>query len=156
MKKLLIAFTVFALYFILPARTLFSQSEETTMQDILDAVNTKVAQLEENKKYEIVNITVDLLVNQAKKSFTRALDPNYEYTVLVIGDRRISKFRLSAYLQGKNNKDFVDETSAASPFLKIEPNGFDIYEITIGAQEYKGTDNAGHFALIIYHGDALK
>jgi hypothetical protein len=155
MKKLPIAFIIFTLYLIFSARVFYSQSE-TTVQDILEMVNTKVTQLEENKKLEVVNITVDLLANQGTKSITRVLDPNFEYTLFVIGDRRISKLRLSLYIQGKGNKEFVNETSGLSPSLKVIPDEFCVYEITVGAQEFKGIENAGHFAILIYHGDALK
>lgn len=155
MNKFLIAFTVFSLYLILSMRIFYSQSE-TTVQDILQAVDSKITELEENKKCEIVNITVDLLVNQGTKSITRMLDPNYEYSILVIGDRRISKLKLSLYKQGKGSKDYVNESSSLSPVLKFTPDEFDIYEIMVGAQEFKDANSTGHFAILIYHGDALK
>ncbi|RPI17127.1 MAG: hypothetical protein EHM58_10455 [Ignavibacteriae bacterium] len=155
MKKLLFAFTVFTLYFIISSSTSYSQSE-TSMQDILEAVKTKITQLENDKKQEIVNITIDLLVNQGKKTITRALDPNFEYTVLVIGDRRISKLKVSAYIIGKSGKEFTDDAGGVNPSLKIVPDDFDIYEITVGAQDFNGTENAGHFAILIYHGEPLK
>lgn len=154
MKKLLTAFTMITFFSIFSARALYCQSE-TTMQDILDTVNSKVAQLEDIKKQEVVNITIDLVVNQSRKSITRVLDPNYEYTILVIGDRRISKLNISAYLQGKNDKEFVNESSGLNPAIKIEPDSFNIYEITVSAREFKRNESAGHFAILIYHGDAL-
>jgi hypothetical protein len=155
MKNLIITFAVFFLCIFSSSNITFSQSE-TTMQDILEAVNTKVVQLEEDKGQEVVNITLDLLVNQGRKTVTRTLDPNYEYSVILIGDRRISKLKLSAYKLDKSARDPVNDAAGTNPMIKIQPDGYNIYEFIVTVDDFKGTNVAGHFALLIYHDDPLK
>jgi hypothetical protein len=153
MNKLNIAIAVFIIFF--SAKLIFCQSE-TTMQDIVETASSKVTQLEDEKNQEVVNLTIDLLVNQGRKTVTRALDPNFTYTVTVLGDRRISKITLTSYVQNGRNREFVNELSSTSPVMTIKPEGFDLYDFTVTVDSFKGTNVAGHFALIIYHDDPTK
>ena len=130
----------------------FSQSS-TTMLDILETVNTKVVELEEQRNQEIVNMTFDLLVNQGKKTLWRYLDPAFDYDVMVIGDRRIANIKLTV-----NKKDnatgewkFVDEFSSDKPLLRLDPAAFEQYEFIVTVDEFKTGSSTGHFALILYH-----
>lgn len=133
----------------------FAQTS-TTMQDIIETVTTKVVDLEEEKNQEIVNITVDLLVNDGKKTVWRFLDPAFSYDLFVIGDRRISKLKITVYKQGKSDWEFVDEISGSSPKLKIYPSEFEQYEFTISVEDFKSGNNTGHFALVLYHDNPEK
>ena len=128
----------------------FSQSN-TTMQDILETVTSKVVELEEDKHKEIVNMTFDLLVNTGKKTVWRYLDPSFSYDMVVIGDRRISKLKVTVYKQGASGWELVDEVSGLSPKLKIYPTDFEQYEFTVTVEEFKSGKNTGHFALLLYH-----
>lgn len=128
----------------------YSQSN-TTMQDIIETAAAKVADLEDDQNKEIVNITFDLLVNQGKKTVWRNLDPSFSYDVIVIGDRRISKLKLTLYKQGASGWEYVDEVTGTSPRLKIYPVDFEQYEFTVTVDDYKAGKNVGHFALILYH-----
>lgn len=130
----------------------YSQSS-TTMLDILETVNTKVTELEEQRNQEVVNMTFDLLVNQGKKTVWRYLDPAFDYDVMVIGDRRISSIKLTV-----NKKDnatgewkFVDEFSSDKPLLRLDPQAFEQYEFIVTVDEFKPGSTTGHFALILYH-----
>ena len=152
MKKILLL--IFALIFInlFPGltKTSFAQST-TTMQDIIESVNSKVSDLEDKQNQEVVNITMDLLVNNGEKNVYRFLDPAFKYDVLVIGDRRISKLKIKVYKQGKRDLEAVDEFSSAKPLLRIEPTEYAQYQFTVSADEFKTGENTGHFALLLYH-----
>lgn len=67
------------------------------MQDILETVTAKVAELEDQRNQELVNMTFDLLVNTGKKTVWRYLDPSFDYDVMVIGDRRVEKLKVTVY-----------------------------------------------------------
>ncbi len=154
MKTLITAFAVIIFAFF--AKTAYSQSE-TTMQDILEKVTDKVTQLEDEKDQEIVNITVDLLVRTTgKKQVTRYLDPSFDYKVMVIGDRRISKLNMVVYKKSKNDWDYVTEATSSIPQVDITPTDFEQYEFTINVDQFKGDNMTGHFALFIYHVDPTK
>jgi hypothetical protein len=151
MKKLFLL-PLFFLFFINPAG-IFSQSEVTSMQDILETLNGKVINLEEEKHMEIVHMTIDLLVGTNSKSVYRKLDPTYVYTLSVFGDRRISKLKVTVYKKGKKEWEFVNELSSSSPQMTLTPLEYDNFEITVTVEDYKGTNNVGHFAVMLYHLD---
>jgi hypothetical protein len=154
MKTLFTAFAV--LIFAFFTRTAFSQSE-TTMQDILEKVTSKVTELEDEKDQEVVNITFDLLVRTTgKKQVTRYLDPSFDYTVMVLGDRRISKLNMLVYKKGKKDWAYVTEAAGSIPQIDITPSDFEQYEFTVNADRFKGENMTGHFALLIYHIDPTK
>lgn len=134
------------------SRGAYSQSS-TTMLDIMETVNAKVTELEEQRNQEIVNMTFDLLVNQGKKTVWRYLDPAFDYDVMVIGDRRIASIKLTV-----NKKDnatgewkLVDEFSADKPLLRLDPQDFEQYEFIVTVDGFKPGSTTGHFALILYH-----
>jgi hypothetical protein len=143
-------FIVFCTVSLLFTNSTFSQSN-TTMQDILETVNDKVIVLEDEQNKEIVNITFDLLVNTGKKSVWRSLDPSFSYDLEVIGDRRISKLKLTVYKQGSSGWEYVDEVTGSSPKLKIYPADFEQYEFTVTVDDFRKDKNVGHFAMILYH-----
>ncbi|MBZ0201744.1 MAG: hypothetical protein K8I03_01870, partial [Ignavibacteria bacterium] len=129
----------------------FSQSS-TTMQDIMETVNKKVVELEDQKNQEIVNMTFDLLVNQGKKTIWRYLDPAFSYDVMVIGDRRIEKLKVTVYKKDKSGEwTFVDEYTDDKPLIRITPADFDQYEFTVTVDQFKTGNSTGHFALLLYH-----
>jgi hypothetical protein len=128
----------------------FAQSE-TTMQDILETVNDKVSELEDEKNQEIVNITLDLLVNQGTKSVIRYLDPAFDYTVSAFGDRRIAGLKLSVYKRVKDDWEFYNDATGANPQLGITPADFEQYRFMITIDSFKDANTTGHFALLIYH-----
>ncbi|MCI0449799.1 MAG: hypothetical protein L0Y79_08450 [Chlorobi bacterium] len=125
----------------------------TTMQDILETATKKVVELEDQKNMEVVNMTFDLLVNQGKKSLWRYLDPSFDYDVIVLGDRRINKIKLTVYKKDNptGNWLLVDEYSADKPQLRLDPQDFEQYEFTVTVDEFKAGESTGHFALILYH-----
>lgn len=131
---------------------LYSQSA-TTMQDILSTVNTQVVELEEQRNQEIVNMTFDLLVNRGKKTIWRYLDPAFDYDLVVIGDRRIEKLKITVYKKDNNTGEwkFVDEYSDSKPLLRLDPQDFEQYEFTITVDEFKPGNSTGHFAFLLYH-----
>lgn len=138
------------------SKSAFAQSE-TTMQDILETVTNKVTELEEEKDQEIVNITIDLLVHTTgKKQVTRYLDPSFDYKVMVLGDRRISKLDLVVYKKTKKKWDYVTEATSSIPQIDITPSDFEQYEFTVNVNKFKGDNLTGHFALLIYHIDPTK
>lgn len=153
MKKALIRILFLVTLFLLSlSRRGFSQSS-TTMQDILQTATAKVVTLEDQDKKEVVNISMDLLVNKNAKTIWRYLDPAYTYTVMTIGDRRINKLKLIVYKRDNKTKEwnFVGETSAQKPELKLDPTDFEEYEFTISVDEFVAGNTAGHFTLILYH-----
>lgn len=130
-----------------------SAQSSTTMQDIVETVNAKVVELEDTQNKEIVNITFDLLVNRGKKTVWRYLDPSFDYDVMVIGDRRIEKLKITVYKKDNATGDwkFVDEFSDEKPVLRLDPLDFEQYEFTVTADEFKTGNSTGHFALLLYH-----
>jgi hypothetical protein len=149
-------FTVLFLFAFISSKSAFAQSE-TTMQDILETVSSKVTELEEEKDQEIVNVTIDLLVRTTgKKQVTRYLDPSFDYKVMVIGDRRISKLDLVVYKKTKKDWDYVTEATSSIPQIDITPSDFEQYEFTVSVNQFKGDNLTGHFALLIYHIDPTK
>jgi len=151
-------FTVLFLFLFafIGSKSAFAQSE-TTMQDILETVSSKVIELEDEKDQEIVNVTIDLLVRTTgKKQVTRYLDPSFDYKVMVIGDRRISKLDLVVYKKTKKDWDYVTEATSSIPQIDITPSDFEQYEFTVSVNQFKGDNLTGHFALLIYHIDPTK
>ncbi|HEY3251084.1 MAG TPA: hypothetical protein VGK25_08185 [Ignavibacteria bacterium] len=153
MKKTLLSL-IFITAALIPAK-LLAQST-TTMQDILETVTAKIVELEEDKNQEIVNVTFDLLVNEGKKTVWRFLDPAFTYDLSIIGDRRISKLKVTVYKQGKSDWEYVDEVSASNPKLKIYPSEYEQYEFTISVADFKSGNNTGHFAFMLYHDNPEK
>lgn len=147
---------VVILFFAFCSKTVYSQSE-TTMQDILEKVTDQVTTLEDEKDQEIVNITIDLLVRTTgKKQVTRYLDPSFDYKVMLIGDRRISKLNLLVYKKTKEDWEYVTEATSSIPQIELTPTDFEKYEFTISVNRFKGKNLTGHFALLIYHIDPTK
>lgn len=155
MKTSFIVFFLLLFAFI-GTKSAFAQSE-TTMQDILETVTNKVIELEDEKDQEIVNITVDLLVRTTgKKQVIRYLDPSFDYKVMVLGDRRISKLDLVVYKKIKKEWEYVSEATSSIPQIDITPFDFEQYEFTVSVNRFKGDNLTGHFALLIYHIDPTK
>lgn len=123
----------------------------TTMQDIIETVTAKVFELEDEKAQEVVNITLDLLVGQGKKTLYRFLDPSFDYSLIAIGDRRISKLKVTVYRKTADNWEYVAEVSETKPEIKIFPANFEQYEFTIAVDEFKGDSTTGHYAILLYH-----
>ena len=126
------------------------------MQDIISTVNTKVSDLEEKQNMEVVNLTMDLLVNNGEKTIWRFLDPAFKYDAVVLGDRRISKLTIRKYKKGISDWEFVDSLSSGKPQLRIEPDQYGQYQFTISVNEFNPGDNTGHFALVLYHKNPLR
>ena len=151
MKSILFAaFILCSLVFL--NRQSFSQSS-TTMQDILETVSAKVIELEDQRNQEIVNMTFDLLVNSGKKTVWRYLDPSFDYDVMVIGDRRVEKLKVTVYKKDNASGEwkFVDEYTDDKPVLRIDPQDFEQYEFTVTVDKFKSGNTTGHFALLLYH-----
>lgn len=128
-----------------------SAQNETTMQDIIEKVSNRTQELEKDGNLEIVNITVDLLVKDSRKSFIRYLDPDFEYTAIAIGDRRIDSLTLSVYRPGISDIEYVSESRGKFPlvhFSIIEP---ELFEFMVNVNRYSESNITGHFAVIIYH-----
>ncbi|MBN8583982.1 MAG: hypothetical protein J0M37_02715 [Ignavibacteria bacterium] len=151
MKYLITTAIILSSLFLLNSRS-FSQSA-TTMQDILETVSAKVVELEDQRNQEIVNMTFDLLVNTGKKSLWRYLDPAFDYDVMVIGDRRIEKIKVTVYKKNASNNEweFVDEYSSDKPVIRLDPLEFEQYEFTVTVDKFKTGSTTGHFALLLYH-----
>jgi len=151
MKSILFAaFILCSLVFL--NRQTFSQSA-TTMQDILETVTAKVTELEDQRNQEIVNMTFDLLVNSGKKTVWRYLDPSFDYDVMVIGDRRVEKLKVTVYKKDNASGEwkFVDEYTDDKPVLRIDPQDFEQYEFTVTVDKFKSGNTTGHFAMLLYH-----
>lgn len=130
---------------------LSTAQSSTTMQDIITTVEKKVIELEDTQNQEVVNMTFDLIVGQGKKTVWRNLDPSFAYNVSVLGDRRISKIKLSVRKKGTTDWEVVDELSDAKPTLRVEPTEFAQYEFSVSVDEFKTGNTTGHFALLLYH-----
>ena len=153
--KILLSILAFLLFILLTSKVSLSQSE-TTMQDILETATQKIVELEDEKDQEVVNITFDLLVRSGKKTVTRYLDPSFDYKVMAIGDRRISKLYLFVYKKGEKDWEYVTEAKSSMPQFEILPTDYEQYEFTVSVEEFKGSNITGHFALLIYHRDPTK
>lgn len=151
MKYLITTAIILSSLFLLNSRS-YSQSA-TTMQDILETVSAKVVELEDQRNQEIVNMTFDLLVNTGKKSLWRYLDPAFDYDVMVLGDRRIEKIKVTVYKKNAstNEWEFVDEYSSDKPVIRLDPLDFEQYEFTVTVDKFKTGSTTGHFALLLYH-----
>ena len=149
MSKIL-QLSIFLILFCIFSGRVVSQSS-TTMQDIFETVSSKITDLEEKNDKEVVNVTFDLLVNQNSKSIYRFLDGAFTYDLAVIGDRRVGSFKVKVYKQGASDWELVEETSGLNPKTKLYPSGFEEYKFVVTVLDFKGSSNAGHFALILYH-----
>lgn len=148
MKNL--TFYIFLSFFLVAIRYCSAQSE-TSMQDIMEEVSGRIKELEKDKNIEIVNVTMDLLVRDSRKSFIRYLDPDFEYTAIVLGDRRIDSITLSVYRQGMSDMEYVSENRGKLPlvhFSIVEP---EMFEFMVNVNRYAGNNITGHYAVIIYH-----
>jgi len=125
--------------------------DETSMKDIQAKVTAFSNQLEQDKSFEIVNVTMDLIVNDDSKSFTRYLDPSYDYTITAFGDSRIDKLTLNVNNGTSSDFEYIAESVAANPSISVKPTGYSQYEFTISKAKYYGNNTSGHFAVIIYH-----
>ncbi len=151
MKYLITTAIIISSLFLFSPRV-YSQSA-TTMQDILETVSGKVIELEDQRNQEIVNMTFDLLVNTGKKTIWRYLDPAFDYDVMVLGDRRIEKLKVTVYKKNSktNEWEFVDEYSDDKPVIRLDPQEFEQYEFTVTVDKFKTGSTTGHFALLLYH-----
>ncbi|HMQ79450.1 MAG TPA: hypothetical protein PKE39_08140 [Ignavibacteria bacterium] len=151
MKYLITTAIILSSLFLFSARS-FSQSA-TTMQDIMETVSAKVIELEDQRNQEIVNMTFDLLVNTGKKTIWRYLDPAFDYDVMVLGDRRVDKLKVTVYKKNSktNEWEFVDEYSDDKPVIRLDPQEFEQYEFTVTVDKFKTGSTTGHFAMLLYH-----
>jgi len=151
MKYLITGAIILSSLFLFSARS-FSQSA-TTMQDIMETVSAKVIELEDQRNQEIVNMTFDLIVNTGKKTVWRYLDPAFDYDVMVLGDRRVEKLKITVYKKNSktNEWEFVDEYSDDKPVIRLDPQEFEQYEFTVTIDKFKTGSTTGHFALLLYH-----
>jgi len=149
MKKTLLF--IFCLALLCGFTKLTLSQSTTTMQDLLETVSKKVVTLEDTQNQEVVNISMDLIVGAGKKTIWRNLDPSFAYNVSVLGDRRVSKLKITVYKKGAADWEFVDELSDAKPTLRLEPKAAEQYEFTISVDEFRSGDNVGHFAMLLYH-----
>ena len=151
MKYLITTAIILSSLFLFNSRS-FSQSA-TTMQDIMETVSAKVIELEDQRNQEIVNMTFDLLVNTGKKTIWRYLDPAFDYDVMVLGDRRVEKLKITVYKKNSktNEWEFVDEYSDDKPVIRLDPLEFEQYEFTVTVDKFKTGSTTGHFALLLYH-----
>jgi hypothetical protein len=151
MKYLITTAIILSSLFLFSSRT-YSQSA-TTMQDILETVSAKVIELEDQRNQEIVNMTFDLIVNTGKKTIWRYLDPAFDYDVMVLGDRRVEKLKITVYKKNSktNEWEFVDEYTDDKPVLRLDPQEFEQYEFSVTVDKFKTGSTTGHFAMILYH-----
>lgn len=151
MKYLITTAIILSSLFLFSSRS-YSQSA-TTMQDILETVTTKVTELEDQRNQEVVNMTFDLIVNTGKKTMWRYLDPAFDYDVMVIGDRRIEKLKVTVYKKNAKTEawEFVDEYTDDKPVIRLDPQDFEQYEFTVSVDKFKTGNTTGHFALLLYH-----
>ena len=151
MKYLITTAIILSSLFLFSSRS-YSQSA-TTMQDILETVTTKVTELEDQRNQEVVNMTFDLIVNTGKKTMWRYLDPAFDYDVMVIGDRRIEKLKVTVYKKNAKTEawELVDEYTDDKPVIRIDPQDFEQYEFTVSVDKFKTGNTTGHFALLLYH-----
>lgn len=150
--KYIIYTSIFACILFFSGSLVYSQTA-TTMQDILETVTTKVVELEDQRNQEIVNMTFDLIVNTGKKSVWRNLDPAFDYDVMVIGDRRVEKLKVTVYRKDNTSGEwkFVDEYTDDKPIIRLDPQDFEQYEFTVTVDKFKTGNTTGHFALLLYH-----
>lgn len=151
MKYLITTAIILSSLFLFSSRS-YSQSA-TTMQDIMETVTAKVIELEDQRNQEIVNMTFDLLVNTGKKTVWRYLDPSFDYDVMVLGDRRVEKLKVTVYKKNSktNEWEFVDEYSDDKPVIRLDPQEFEQYEFTVTVDKFKTGSTTGHFAMLLYH-----
>jgi hypothetical protein len=155
MKKLIFLFALLVLF--AGANISFAQISETTMKDITESVTDKIKTLEDVSDMEIVNITTDLLVGAGGQKFVyRYLDKNFDYKILAFGDRRIKSLNVDVRKKSGDTWIKVDKTTGVNAELDIFPDSRAFYEFTISVDEFKGDNNAGHFAFFLYHIDPTK
>ena len=97
-----------------------------------------------------------LVRTTGKKQVTRYLDPSFDYKIMLLGDRRISKLNLLVYKKTKDDWEYVTEAKSSIPQIDITPSDFEQYEFTVSVDQFKGDNMTGHFALLIYHIDPTK
>jgi hypothetical protein len=154
MNKIIQLSLILAVFCVFNAKVL--PQSTTTMQDIFETVSGKVTDLEEKSNKEVVNVTFDLLVNQNSKSIYRFLDGAFTYDMALVGDRRVGSFKVSVYKQGASDWELVETASGLNPKIKLYPKDFEEFQFVVAVTDFKGSNNAGHFALILYHDNPEK
>ena len=129
---------------------IFSQGE-ISMQDIQNKVAAYTKQLEESDKFEVVNITIDLIVKDGTKTFSRTLDPLFEYYVVVLGDDKIHRLSLTVDNGKQTEYEYIPESTRANTSINIKPTEYADYDFTVSNAKYFQNYQSGHFAVIIYH-----
>jgi len=155
MKKIILFFALMLLFF--GVKLSFAQISETSMKDITETVADKIKTLEDIEDMEVVNITVDLLVGMnGEKYVYRYLDNNFDYKVLVFGDRRIAKMNVVVRKKNEEKWIMVEKATGKTALLDLYPDSRAFYEFTLSIAELNDDYTAGHFAILIYHHDPLK
>jgi hypothetical protein len=155
MKKIILFFLLTILFS--GVKFSHAQISETSMKDISETVKEKIKTLEDVEDMEVVNATIDLLVGmQGEKYVYRYLDNNFDYKILVFGDRRIKKMNVTVRKKTDDKWILVDKASGENAVLDLYPDSRAFYEFTLAISELKDDYTAGHFAILIYHKDPLK
>ena len=124
---------------------------ETNLQDIKDEVSAYTNRLDQDKSYEVVNTTFNVITNNDTKSFTKNLDPSYDYIIAVIGDNSIDRLTLDINNGTTTELNYNSETTTANaPVRIIKSGGNSTYEFTVRNAKYYGGNSTGNFAIIIY------
>lgn len=144
-------FIYFFFVFVYSGFNVILSQDETSMKDIQNKVTAFTNQLEQDKSFEIVNVTMDLIVKDGSKSFTRYLDPTFDYTITAFGDSRIDRLTLNVNNGTSSDFEYNAESSAANPSISVKPTGYSQYEFTVNNAKYYQDKTSGHFAVIIYH-----
>ncbi len=110
-----------------------------------------ITQLEDEQEQEVVHVEYDIIRN--KKEVVRALDSKYTYGLIVHGDERISKLRLTVYKRMKDNtwkKVAHDDSGTDVAIISFKPDENGTYKFEIKA-DFQRDQSLAHYGFIIHH-----
>lgn len=146
MKKIQLTLLLFVL-----TNISFGQKEEISMKPILSDAGGYAQKIEMEMGQEIVRMEFDLL--QTSKESYRMLVDKYEYGIFAFGDYRIADIDIKVYKWVNNQWTLIAKDQDAKPnaLVSIKPIATGEYKIVISAFKFEGTNEIGHYGLIVFH-----
>ena len=148
----------------------YAQREGISWKDLYKKVGD-VLNLVDEKGLEVVRMEFDLILKDHPKPTYRVLYPDYEYTVVVLGDYRVEEMDVNAYENTGENWKFVTsannrgaasgKTSSSSSsgggkekgfvMFTIKPEKRVEYRVDVKGTKYLDKWSGGHYAIIFIH-----
>lgn len=135
----------------------FSQNIYTTMQPVMDSMQSVIKIVEANK-LEIVRIEMDIVRKDVPKTSFRILTKGYTYRVGVFADWRLEDVDIEIYKQmSDGNYVFVGRDNKVSPIAMVDFTTEETtwYKFVVIGYKFVSPYDSGHYGLVVLHGPQL-